>query len=522
MERKDNHIDKFLRDPLPDPEVRADDAWAGMSDMLDAAADSEVNGAKWQAQFWKSVGKLKGLLIAISLVVTISAVIALVVFDNKTTDRPTAPASIASEHKNAAGSASTTNPVSEKAKTTINRAHFAGNAAETGSPAASATEAGSTEAGSPAADSIAADSMAADSTAGQIKTRANDGKPVKNNSTRKELSGHVAARGITPQPENSGNAEQPRANAHTRARSAQASVMHERDVHERRYTQEIQPDNTLPNQTNFTPVSHEKEASAPHAKSLLNSLEPLTGHFNGPQIDLSKLVNKPAQHAAQMSRKKRGPIFAHVHFGPEWNINRSVVSTNYMFTGADSNKHPLRLAIPGMFVSKSWNRHTATFIFNPMHSYFGDKQRVAQRVDTIPSADSTLRRVNRNTNFIKAFGLNFALQYQYQVTRGLSVAGGLSYARYSSALLRKETEYSDGTIMDGSYLTARGQETLKSYINPEQWNIRVGILFYSKTVFHNRLQVGINTIIPLSNLSLEGFKNVRTPNAQMSIRFLVR
>ncbi|PSL26548.1 hypothetical protein [Dyadobacter jiangsuensis] len=513
MERKDKHISKFLHGALPDPEIPADDAWAGMSDMLDAPQDQGAGVAKWHARLWKSIGKFKGLFILISTVVTVSAVIALVVFNgHKTEYRPTAPSSIPSEHRNSANKVSTSDSVTEKRKTAIRRQ----NTANIPATANSATD--------------------------RVKTGGNEGT-VKSGTRGQKVSEHVAPTRVGAQPKIPDNAGPTRTSSHTRKSDTYAPVISGRNAHVRNHSREDQPDNAFPNipaqsesarnkpkstgllvtnQTNITPVSHEKTTSASSSEHLLNSLEPLPGHFEGPKSDLSKLVQKPLLNVAQPTPKKQNSLLTNLHFGPEWNINRAFASPDYMLTGTDGHKHPLRLAIPGVFVSKSWKRHTATFIFNPLHSYFGEKERVAQRLDTIPSADSTLQQISRNTNFIKAFGLDFSLQYQYQLTRGLSLVGGLSYARYSSALLRKETEYPNGMVVDEGYLTARSREALKSYVRPEQWNIRVGILFYSRTVFNSRLQVGINTIIPLSNLSHNGFKSVKSPNSQMSIRFLIR
>jgi hypothetical protein len=512
MKRKDKHINKFLHASLPDPEIPADDAWLGMSDMLDAPSNQGVNGTTWPSQLWKSIGKLKGLLIATSAVVIVSAVIALVIFNNdKTRDLQTASSNIPSEHQNTAGTVNATGPVNQKTKTTIQGGNTAN---ELRTP---------------------------DSLTNQVKVGYQ--RIEKGNRLEKQVPEHIASRRIAAHSANPANTPLVRTFPHTRRRHAYSSVTREPDAYVRSQVRESQRDNAFPDvpvqsanardakkptefpvtdQTVITPVSHEKTTAAPAAESTLNSLESLPGHFNGAQSDLSKLVQKPVSNVTQPAPKKQNTLFTNLHFGPEWNINRSFVSTSYMLTGADSVKHPLRLAIPGVFVSKSWKRHTATFIFNPVHSYFGDKARVAQRIDTLANPDSTFQKVNRNTNFIKAFGLNFSLQYQYQITRGLSVIGGLSYARYSSALLRKESDYTNGVVVEEAYLTARGQEALKSYINPGQWNIRVGILFYSPSVFKSRLQVGMNTLIPVSNLSLAGFNSVKSPNVQMSIRFLVR
>jgi hypothetical protein len=86
MKRKDKHINKFLRDPLPDPEIPADDAWAGMSDMLDAAEDHGATGEGRLSRIWKSMGKFKGLLIGVLMVLT-SAAVLLIILNAETKDQ---------------------------------------------------------------------------------------------------------------------------------------------------------------------------------------------------------------------------------------------------------------------------------------------------------------------------------------------------------------------------------------------------------------------------------------------------
>ncbi|MDR6808193.1 hypothetical protein J2Y45_005458 [Dyadobacter sp. BE34] len=547
MKRIDKHIDKFLRDPLPEPEIRADDAWTSMSDMLDAIANDEANRVKAPAHFWKSIGKLRGLLIAISAVVTVSAVIALVVLNAETkTQKSTESQSIKSSIEDSAA-------VKTKLERNISKSETEQVDIAASSPSEKHPPA------TPSPEITSSKTTSARSSAGaasQVISDVSTGKPAISKSGRIEnKSSHLLSHPAGSSRIHTGTTSATRpqetrvsAGAHEKehnalpgrttiesgnkpgAFSGRVTRESENDTFPDRVTRQNNaasqanssksgqaPQETVPS------FSYEKNTPAVPAQMSLNNLAPLAGHFKSMDSDLSKLVQKPAlPNAPQPPAQSRNPVWKDIHFGPEWNITRSFVAPNYMFTGADSTKHPLRLAIPGVFVSKSWNRHTATFIFNPLHSYFGDKERVAQRVDTIPSADSTLRQVKRNTNFIKAFGLNFSLQYQYHVVRGLSLVGGLSYARYSSALLRKETDYTNGTIVDEAYLTARGQGALKSYMNPQQWNIRAGILFYSRGILNNRLQVAWMTIIPVSNLSLTGFKKVNSPNIQLSLRFLVK
>lgn len=512
MKRKDKHIDKFLRDPLPDPEIPADDAWAGMSDMLDAEEDHGANGQVLFSRLWKSMRKFKGLLIAVSMVITSAAVLLLVLNVETKDQKSTKIQPVSSKIQDSVlAKRGVKRPVSHS-----DTNHF--------SIAAAPSEATSPEAAS-VPGSIATTDPAI-SVNGRIEAESKH-SPTPADSGRKRTSAKRA--GITGT-RNTNTPASARMNTGTRKTNTPASThANGRGT----FSSRINTQNEAATQANqtatgqavqetITSISPENNTDAAAAQTLLKNLEPLAGRFESTNNDLGKLVKKPDVGSKPSSPKAPGWIWQGVNFGPEWNITRSIVSTDYMFTGADSIKHPARLAIPGLFISKTWKRHTATFIFNPLHSYFGDKVRVAQRVDTIPGTDSIFYKVDRNTNFIKSFGLNFSLQYQYRIASLFSLVGGFSYARYSSALLREETVYPTGAIVPGGHLTARGQEALKPYIRPQQWNIRAGILFHSPSVLNNRLQFAWMTIFPVSSLSLNGFKSIKSPNVQVSLRFLVR
>lgn len=89
MKSKDKHIDKFLHGPLPDPEIPVDDAWAGMIDMLGAAAGQGADGTKWPSEVWKSVAKLKGMFGVVSAVVATSAIAVIFILNTEPNNRPT-------------------------------------------------------------------------------------------------------------------------------------------------------------------------------------------------------------------------------------------------------------------------------------------------------------------------------------------------------------------------------------------------------------------------------------------------
>jgi hypothetical protein len=528
MKRKDKHLNKYLNEPLPDPEIPADDAWAGMSDMLDAAESHGAGGQGQFSQIWKSLGKLKGLLVAASALVITSVVVLLIVLNAETKDqKSTKIQSISSNIQDSALAKTATQrpdlqPDTNHIHPTIPSEAAPPEVATAPSPIAP------TEPVIPENERIEVQGRHSPTVAASSRdahtgrTRTGDTRTY---DARKENGTHTD--GSRTDGTGSTRASVTRIRDTPNSANAGANGRGTFFGSATRQTEAASPTNRLDAaktpQEAIPSLSLEKNARATLVPMSLNSLKPRAGRFERRNNDLGKLVKKPnVVNEPQPTVKARSSLWEGIRFGPEWNINRSVVSTDYMFTNADSVKRPVRLAIPGVFVSKTWNRHTATFIFNPLHSYFGDKERVAQRLDTVRISDST-HFVNRyNTNFVKSFGMNFSLQYQYRVASLFSLMGGVSYAKYSSALLFREVEYPTGIIVMEKHLAAKGQDVLKSYIRPHQWNIRAGILFHSPDVFNNRLQVALTTIVPVSKLSLNGFKSVKTPNIQMSVRFLVR
>lgn len=525
MKSKNKHINKFLHDPLPDPEVPADDAWASMSDMLGAASGGQgTNGTEKLSQFWKSAAKFKGFLIATSSVVIVSAVVALLVF-TKQTNNP----KVVSHQSVSVGqgdSASMTSqdvglapsPINTPTKTDEPKASNGSLSANKNAVIHSGNKAAGTNPFS--------NGNARRTESHRTKTE----NSLSKDNSKKRSTGSDLARSTGARTTSTHTTDTHAVGAHAnalRARVADTRDAYTPNEHANGRTG-VPAGPALVPQEKFASISSEKNNTAEKdggeasAKPAIGLLQPRAGHFKSAESNLTRFVKKPVQQTVQPSPKKRNPVLSNIHFGPEWIVNRSLVSTEYMLTGADSIKHPWRLAIPGLFVSKTWNRHSATFIFNPLHTYLADKALVAQLVDTVRVTDSLFHRIEHNTNLIKTFGVNFSLQYQYRVISLMSVVGGISYSRYSAALLRGETAYSTGAIIDESHFRAKGREVLKSYIRPQQWNIRAGIQFHSADVFNNRLQFALITIIPVSNLSLRGFKDVKSPNVQGSLRFLIK
>lgn len=198
------------------------------------------------------------------------------------------------------------------------------------------------------------------------------------------------------------------------------------------------------------------------------------------------------------------------------------INSPYLLTGADSIKRPARLAIPGVFITKTWNRHAVTFIFTPTHSYFGNNDLVSRQTDTTRVADSIFTVRQHNVHFYKAIGMNFALQYQFETTSWLSLAAGVSYSTFSGALFRRDLVTSTGAVVNSELLSAKSREAMSGLINPNQWAVRAGIIMHPGALWNGRLQIGSTAIIPVSTLTPYADRPKKWLNAQIFLRLLIK
>jgi hypothetical protein len=250
-------------------------------------------------------------------------------------------------------------------------------------------------------------------------------------------------------------------------------------------------------------------------KNLIIELKSLSFHAKPFQTDWSKKIKAPKMpvpaQAAEHKKNSNPPI----HFGLEWNLNTPLQHTDYLFTGTDSVRRPARLLIPGIFISKNWAKHTVSFSFSPYQPYFGNNKRVQQLSDTIAGSDSA--KIFYNANLIKASGMNFTFQYQYQVFGPLLLNAGVSYSTFSRALIRKETENRFGNILQGPLVTVKKSGDMRSYINPGFFALKAG-LAVRPAIWQGRFQAGMNVVVPISNVSNSAQNPVRALNGQVYLR----
>ncbi|MGV3600484.1 MAG: hypothetical protein ACO1N1_04715 [Dyadobacter fermentans] len=532
MKRKDKHISKFLRDPLPDPEIPADDAWAGMQRILDTAGSLEASEPDKLSPFRPSPWTFKRLLIGLSAVTVTLGIIAWVIFQNAETPLVEHPGKKLFDNAGTPLSENAETPLADYADTPLS------SNTDTPPPTIKMLPKSISRPDSMTAvkrssrrnrevqhskmpdKNIKSGTTEAEADLGNAKKSQNISIDLANPNKTEQASDDLSA------PDNAGR-RVAKGNdtdfGNVSARRANTTSLTARNANEREndgYTDIV---HSNAGNAAATPMSVPAADDVPASKSLLTRIAPLPGHFETHARDLSARIVKPdLQPTAQPSPEARKPVISRWHVGPEWSLFEPFYETEYLLTGADSIKRPARLAIPGIFVSKNWNRHAATFVFTPSHSYFGNFDRVAQKIDTIPSQDSTLTSFQANTNFIKATGLNFTLHYQYGVTRWLSLSAGASYARFFRALFRKETVTGSNPPVPGNHVQARGREAMNGFIDPQQWTIRAGVIVHPHFFLDGRMQTGLNVIVPVSNMSRYSPTRIRSANAQIFIRLLVR
>ncbi|MCF0073491.1 hypothetical protein LZD49_23635 [Dyadobacter sp. CY261] len=514
MKRKNNHIDQYRKGSFPDPEIPADEAWANMNEVLngaEAGAHSDVRGVQ---KLLSSATSFKGLLIALPIMLLSAVLVTLFVFvepsDNQsapTRSISLSPASTAIVHE-----------IDKDVKNTP-ATSAAPEKHEVEKPIASA------ETTVPANGE---EIRVPDAKSGVHNSRSGTHNPRKVRESlshsNKSSSNHLPfnAKHVSNRPTVTKNGRQ---QAKSIRKSDQIAGHSSSELLNSDY-KPVSP-TTLRNGASIPETGPTGHASGSHSTSpqyLVKNLDPRPGHFNNRPFNWNGMIKKPSP-AHQSPAKVQKSFLRSIHFGPEWNMQWPATNdaSPFLFTGADSIKRPARLAIPGFFISNSWNRHALTFSFAPTHTYFGKNEQLVQQLDSIQSApDSSIVKYYINTNFIKAAGLNFTLQYQYEITPWFSATTGFSYARFSGALFRKESENSLGVFIPGSLLSTSGGEATRNYIRQQQWTIRAGILFHPPFALNGKLQIGANAILPVSNLSQNKAIKINTFNGQLFLRFLIR
>ncbi|CAG5070658.1 hypothetical protein DYBT9623_03203 [Dyadobacter sp. CECT 9623] len=491
MKKTEKHISKFFRDPLPEPEVPADDAWAGMSDMLGAAAGgTPVNGDA--GQWFSGLVKIKGLILTSLSLVSVTAVV-----------------------------------IYQLSKSPVS----------TSKPAPVLTQSEQTENGKEPILKAVPEKIEENNTIPNNPEQQEQNKTIPNNPEQKEPILNQSPENPKPESE-----YQKRLAGSTTAASRESEVTGLKVNAESLITKSEKFSNNSSRVKNSKPKRQGKENSPqiplipaikkenetfgssedsqsletaptlnPEKQFNVRSLKPLNVHFRGIETDLGRRV--VIQNLAKQPESKTSETNRSFHLGLEWALNSSLKSTAYIATGADSIPRVARLLIPGIFATKNWSKSSITVSFLPYQSYFGGNKLVRQIADSLNS-DSI--KTYTNALFIKAVGMNFSAQYQYHVTQFFALNAGASYTIFTSALFRPQTQNWQGKLLDGQLTTLKKSTEISPYINPYLFTLKAGI-----ALTPGRFQAGLNVILPLSNISKSSQFPVKTLNGQVYLRYLV-
>ncbi|MHA4738129.1 hypothetical protein [Dyadobacter sp. MSC1_007] len=526
MSKKDQHIDKYLHGKLPEPDIQADDAWAQMDGMLNAAAGAAgVSGPGPLSTVWKKLLGSKVLLgTAIGVTTLSTAVLIALHLNPEQSSLPEknivemhhpateqTPSPIESENSEPALSGiqkdDSLHVATQENGTDIEKDRVLEKEVASEKDVASEKKVASEKAG--ASERPNGNASEKGTFASEISKKTSPKSIKKQNNEvailRENTSGSPGNTRISVQ----------RGESPTSVYSQKANQSNTNTKNGETITSNESPGNST---GNF--ISQQQNLRS------LNALKSLQGHFYAKNIDLSKRViapEQPVKPEEQQAIKKQEPLLNTLHFGPEWSTTMGAGDQDYMAgSGLDSVNRPLRLLIPGLFVTKNWGRHALTFTFTPNQTYFGNSKIIRQLTDSIPTGDSTVAVNRYNTKLVKAASLAFALQYQYMAARWLSLNAGASYSVFTGALLRAEMENWAGQFYQGPLTKVKRSENMDSYIKPQMFSLKAGVIVHPAHRGSRRIQVGCNLILPLLNVSQDPKHPLKAGNGQVYLRFLIR
>lgn len=545
MSKKNQHIDKYLHGKLPDPDIQADAAWEQMNGMLNAAAGAAGAGSSGPlSAVWKKLLGAKSVVLSTAAgIAGLSGIALAVLHFNTETPNPAKKEGVKIE--NHAPELTSAPVIPETIETPAT-----GIAGYDSSHGKTAGKVAGHEVHDLAARSAAKPKIADPTEKSQAKTSRS--APNINSANLHETTLPPAIRAVTDRaatnreatnrPTTKRNAIKPdlalpAGKTPERSTATQSSIdafsaentgtSPENTTNEFRNSRRAATAETertsQASTSNEAPVNNAINHTPRQNATLLHALNPVKGHFNARNIDLSKGVAIPKPSVKQQAVKLREPLASNIHFGPEWSTTMGSGDKDYLAGGGlDSVNRPLRLLIPGLFVTKTWGRHGLTFTFTANKTYFGNNKIIRQTTDSIPTGDSTIGVNRYNTRLVKATSLAFALHYQYVATRWLSLNAGAGYDVFTGALFRAEMENWQGRFFQGGLTKLKRSGEMSSYIEPQLFTLRAGAIVHPDVNGSRRIQVGCNLMLPLSNVSQDPKHTLKAGNGHVFLRFLIR
>jgi hypothetical protein len=531
VSKKNLHIKKYLNGKLPEPEVQADDAWAQMNDMLgnnSPAPDSQVPVNNHFRSLLK--GGL-GLVATLSIVGSIWFFLpknsqknkAAIKSENLSQDRNTSQYPIRTEHgedtkntltkretiKDSTGSIFSPNENKNGKKSTVSmneqpdKLRSDKNSAIITNPSTQPKKehftSKSVKKGVDTHTVQSAHSGPERHISSSIKFEKQ--QKIENNVTRSNTTKNTQPNAVPVERSTSNDKNNKPEN---RKPGDRVTGFDYGDAH-------IQKNTDNPGKQPISGFIENQDVSKKVAFSVQN-LTSKSVNFNILSKNLAKIVkyNPAITQQKTSSSKDKKALFETLHVGLEWNAASALNSTKYIFTATDSTNKPYLLLIPGIWLSKDLTQNQSLILsFYANQAYFGGLKRI-QRI----GADSAI--FHDNINLIKAVGINLSLQYNYQVISKLGVSAGVSYSPLRSALAQSDVENSLGKILPGPKLLLK-KDNIDQYMKTNLFMVKTGLTFTP-----GRYQLGINLLIPLSNLSITPTSSLKSVNGQFFFRFRIK
>jgi hypothetical protein len=489
---KNRHINKYLSDKLPDPEIPADDAWENMNDMLNSAGSPKSPGEKVLAN-------LKWPLLSIIGI----AISALMVFKFAFEQNP-------SNEKRNPKQTELSHPKPQNGEQHGVRSK--------GSASLSIKE--------NALNNLGKRILDKDLDYRKVKnpdTSANGNKPekilVKNtkNNTQPVEPDQVAAQPAIAR-NNTHIFSDKTAGPNSFANNSNSSPLRRSRKKEEANYKSQRDNSNIPIRSESNAMQLYPLGAAPvgSGRDTRNTFEvwplvALKGQHGNSLPNLGNKINVPVSNAVNPRSSKNEKTF---HVGLEWNLTSPFKKTDYLFAGKDSVNKPANLLIPALVITKNWRAHQLTFSAAARQSYFGNQKTIVQVADST-FGDSSLLYYNYKYNLIKATGLNFSLQYHYHFARAFALGAGASYTVFSNALLRQTTQNWADKVWDGPIVRLQDKGQISEYSKPWQIAIKAGLLYDP-----GRFQMGFNVILPVSEISRSSGFSIKEPNGQVFVRFM--
>ncbi|WP_031530553.1 hypothetical protein [Dyadobacter crusticola] len=487
MSKKNAHIDKYLTDKLPEPEIPADEAWANMNGMLGPAAVSGAAGGKL-------LGGLKWASVVLTGVSITAILITKLVISPNSPDQPVrqkeqqaVESKIKSEEKLPSTISDTTyaNQIAQENKSTgaieiANNRTFGADQKQQQSDERADLQARQELAVNAGTDMHKIEIWATKSRPTNTSSRSSkQPEPTQTSGDNKPTSGN----------EKGGS-------RYSEKRPAGGETI------------SYEPDASA-SETFSNAADHRNGAT-----KLQISLSPIAGtkgNFAGSKPELGNKITVTTPVKSQKRAEKEPGSF---HIGLEWNLNSPFAKTNYLFAGKDSVSKPANLLIPALVISRTWRAHQLTLTAAARQTYFGNNKTSMQVIDST-FGDSSL--LYYNYNLIKATGIQLSLQYHYRFAPAFSVGAGVNYAVFSNALLRQTTTNWQNKVWDGPLAVPSGRSEVSKHVNPSQFALKAGLLFQP-----GRFQAGFNVILPVTNISRHAGSDIKELNGQLFFRFMFR